>query len=509
MQKIRNVIRQVLTTSLSDADIKRSTLVSKNTVRRYRGIAYEKGYRWDELSSLSDVELDAKFNSVLRRMTRKRRPDFAAIHADMQQKGVTLMLLWEEYRLSSPDDALSYSQFTDYYRKHVAGIDRVMRQTHLPGAKTFVDFSGKRPCYIEPETGERVFAELFVGVLGYSNLSFAIAVATQKLPDWIECHVRMFDFFGGATELLIPDNLRSAVDRAGWDPSINRTYQELGQHYATEILPARRYRPQDKAKVEVGVQIVQRWILARLRKMTFFSLAELNAEIATLLAEMNDRPFKRLPGCRRSRFESQERQHLRSLPSEPYELAEWSGAVLVDNSYHVLVDGHWYSVPHRLVGQRVSVRSSRATVEIIHQHVRVASHARSSVVGGHTTDPIHPPEAHRAYAERTPEKYLAWARTVGPNVLAVVHHQFDRAVPALGLPACDVLRKLVRTHGDAEVEAAAERAVEIQSLTVKSVRSLLSTGRYRRSREQPSQSVLPLDHANVRGGDYYRQSQEV
>ena len=509
MLPIRNVVRQVLTTPLNDTDIAKSTLVSRNTVRRYRSIALEKGYRWEELVDLPDSEFDGKFNAVLRRLTRKRQPDFAAVHAEMQKKGVTLTLLWEEYRLPSPDDAMSYSQFTDYYRQYVGSIDRVMRQTHLPGKRVFVDFSGARPHFVDPATGEFVFAELFVSVLGYSNYTFALAVPSQRLPDWIEAHNRMYAFFGGASDLLVPDNLRSAVDRAGWDPSINRTYQELSRHFGTEVVPARSYKPRDKAKVEVGVQIVQRWILARLRKMTFFSRAELNAAIAELRQAFNDRPFKRMPGCRRSRFEAEERLHLKPVPAEPYVLAEWSGALLVDNSYHVLWGGHWYSVPCRLVGERVSVRATQATLEIFHQHVRVASHVRSTLANGHTTDAAHPPEAHRSYADRSPDKYVAWAESVGPGVLAVVRHQFDRTVPALGLPACDVLRKLVRTHGESEVEAAAQRAVEIQSLTVKSVKSLLSTGRYRQTREDHSQSIAPLHHPNVRGGDYYRQPQEA
>ena len=509
MQKIRHVIQLILTTGLSDRLIAQATGVAKNTVTRYRGLAREKGYSWDELVSLPDSGLDAKFNSVLRRLTRKRMPDFAVVHAELQQKGVTLTLLWEEYRGASPDDALSYSQFTEHFRTYLRSIDRVMRQTHLPGEKCFVDFSGLRPKYVNRDTSEEVPVELFVAVLGYSNLTFATAVATQAIPDWIAAHNRMFTFFGGVSSFLVPDNLKSAVDRPGIDPALNRSYRELGEHYGATIVPARSYRPQDKASVEVGVQIVQRWILARLRKMTFFSLAEINQAIAALLPAFNDHRFKRLPGCRRSRFEAEERGQLLPLPVEPYVLAEWTGTLLVDNSYHLLVGGHWYSVPHHLVGQRVSARLSAGVVEFFHQHVRVASHALSKVAGGHTTDPTHPPESHRAYAERTPEKYLAWAGTVGPHVLAVVRHQFDRPVPALGLPACDGLRKLVRIHGPEEIEAAARRAVEIQSLTLKSVKSLLRTGRHKRTRPAHAPSALPPDHSNVRGSAYYCQPSEA
>jgi transposase len=509
MQKIRHVIQLIFTTPLSDSLIAKTADVARNTVRRYRILILEKDYRWEDLVGLSDGALDAKFNSALRRLTRKRMPDFAVVHAELQQKGVTLTLLWEEYRAPSPEDALSYSQFTEHYRTYVCRIDRVMRQTHTPGEKCFVDFSGLRPQWRDRNTGKDVFVELFVAVLGYSNLTFATCVASQAIPDWIEAHNRMFAFFGGVSKFLVPDNLKAAVDRPGVDPALNRTYQEMGEHYASTIVPARSYRPQDKASVEVGVQIVQRWILARLRKMTFFSLAEINQAIAELLPSFNDRAFKRLPGCRRSRFDEAERSQLQPLPANPYVLAEWTGQLRVDNGYHLQIAGHWYSVPHRLVGQRVSARLSAGVVEIFHQHLRVASHLLSTVPGGLTTDPTHQPEGHRAYAERTPDKVIAWATTVGPHLLAVVQQQFERTVPALGLPACDGLRKLVRVHGPQEVEAAARRAVEIQSLTLKSVKSLLHSGRHRRSRQPEAASALPTDHPNVRGSAYYSQTPEA
>lgn len=509
MEKIRHAIRLILTAALRDQEIANATSVSRNTVKRYRDMIADKGFCWDDLANLSDLDLDTKFNSVLRRAIRKRLPDFSEVHAEMQTKGATLTVLWEEYRASNPENALSYSQFTEYHRRYRQSIDRVMRQTHVPGQKAFVDFSGLRPKYVDPITGEEVFVELFVGVLGFSHLTFATGVASQKIPDWIEANNRMLAFFGGAPELLVPDNLKSAVDRPGWDPLINRTYQEFGEHNGIAIVPARSRRPQDKASVELGVQLAQRWIVFRLRKMTFFSLAELNEAIAALLPAFNERKFKRLPGSRRSRFEDHERSHLRPLPDQAYQFAEWTARLLVDNSYHVLVQGHWYSVPHCLVGQRVAARISGGVVELFHQHVRLAAHARSTVLGGHTTDLEHQPDNHRAYAERTPEKYTAWAKTVGPNVLAVVGQQFSRAVPALGLPACDVLRKLVRIHGGDEVEAAARRAVEIQSLTVKSVKSLLHSKRHRRARAMRAPSAAQPNHPNVRGSDYYRQNPET
>lgn len=502
MTKIRRTVQLVLTTPLSNLEIARSVEISKTTVMRYRKIAGAKQYRWNDLQNLSDDDLDAQFNKATRRLTRKRMPDFALIHTELQRPGVTLALLWEEYCAQDPSNALSYSQFTEHYRHYRKRIDRTMRQRHVPGEKAFVDFSGRKPGYINPDTGEWVPMELFVGMLGASNLTYAVCVPYQSLPYWISAHVGMFEVFGGVPQLLVPDNLKAAVTRPGRDFIANPTYQEMAEHYGTAILPARTYKPRDKAKVEGAVLIVQRWILARLRNRSFFAPEELNAAIAELVKELNDRPFKRLPGSRATRYEEIERAAMLPLPAQPYEFGEWTGLMRVDNGYHVLVHGHWYSVPNHLVGEQVTARAAATTVEIFHKHLRIASHVRDDEPGGLSTLPAHQPDAHRAYAERTPENYRRWAEQVGPSTAAIVNAQFDRTVPALGLPACDGLRKLVHQHGPEEVEAAATRAVEICSLTVKSVKSLLSTQRHRRRREEALQGDLPL-HCNLRGPGYY------
>lgn len=459
------------------------------------------------LTGLADDQFNALFNGSGERLSRKRRPDYSLIHAEKQTKGVTLLLLWEEYCLEDSSSALSYSHFTESYRRYVSSIERVMRQVHLPGKKLFVDFSGKKPYFIDQETGEKVEVELFVGVLGYSNYTFACAALSQSLPDWVDCHNRMFKFFGGVSELLVPDNLRSAVSRAGRHYCVNPTYLDLAQHYGAEVVPTRPYKPRDKAKVEVAVQIVQRWVVARLRNMTFFSLSDLNEEIGKQIHALNERPFKRIDGSRKSRFESEEKAQLNPLPVDAYVMAEWSSQLIVDKSYHVLWSNHWYSVPHTLVGERVVVRATHETIEILHKSLRVASHERSWVAGGHTTNKSHLPDAHRAYADRSTENYIAWGESIGPSVATVVRQQFNRRSPFLGFPACDSLQKLAQRHGSAPLEAAAERAIQINSLTVKSVRSLLSTGRYKRAISD-SQATPPPVHPNVRGEGYYRQMKQ-
>ena len=502
MNILLDIVRLITTTDFSDRWIGRYLGVSKTTVGRYHEEIDVKGYTWEYLSSLDFPALDALFNTRPRRFTKKRMPDFKQIREEMQKPGVTLLLLWFEYRDINPDDALSYSQFTHHYRRYLRSLGLVMRQNHRPGQFTFVDFSGKRPAYIDPKTGMPIPVELYVAVQGCSRYIFATAVLSQACIDWISANVQSMEFFGGATTAIVPDNLRAAVTKPGRPAEINRVYREFARHYGTTILPARPRKPRDKAKVEVAVQIVQRWILARLRHRVFFSLAELNAAIAELVRELNERPFKRFPGCRRSRFEQLDKPALRPLPATPFEYAEWTNAQTVGLDYHVLVCGHWYSVPYRLVGSKVDARYTAATVELFHQHVRVASHVRSHVQGEHTTDPAHQPEPHRAYAERTPEKLIAWATAIGPNTLAVVQRQFECDFPSMGLPACDTLQKLAKRYGSEALEAAATRAVEIKSLTVKSVKSLLSTGLYTRPLDRAHAPAL-LNHSNIRGPAYF------
>lgn len=502
--KLHDILRLVMTSTLSDREIGRSLGIAKNTIRRYRHLAAQAQCSWTELSTLDNQTLDARFNKANRRLTKKRLPDFSLLHQEMQRTGVTLQLLWEEYRLPSPDDALSYSQFAHLYRQYTRSLKLSMRQIHRPGEKVFVDFSGKKPRWIDQKTGEIHHPELFVAALGYSSLIFACAVPSQTVDDWIDCHVRMFELFGGVPAILVPDNLKSAVIKAGNEPVLNRSYLDLARHYDMVILPARVYRPKDKAKAEVSVQIAQRWILARMRNETFYSLTELNREIARLVTQLNERPFKRMPGCRRSRFESAERSALRPLPAERFEVSRWSAVLSVPADYHVPVEGHWYSVPFHLVSQKVEARIGGRVVEIFCQGKRVANHERSQQYGGHTTSLAHQPPKHRAYAERSPENFLTWAKEVGPNTLAIVQHQLNRKIPQLGLPACDSLKRIARQHSPGVLELAAKRALEIKSPTVKSIRSLISSKRYRLALgEQPQQTDLPLHHHNVRGPGYF------
>jgi transposase len=509
MSKIHDLVRLVLTSELPDTHISMALTLSRNTVRRYRKLVIEKGLSWTDVEILSTTQLDSLFNKRPGRLSECVLPDWERCISELERVGVTRTLLWEEYRANTPESSLSYSQFSELLRRHMQKTRRSMRQAHVPGERVFVDYSGKRPHYVDPQTGESIPVELFVSCLGYSNLTFAMVTHSQKIPDWVAAHVAMFNYFGGASQIIVPDNLRSAVTKSGREPVLNRTYADMARHYGSVVIPARGYKPKDKAKVEGAVKIVQRWILARLRNQTFFSLFELNVAILDLVEDLNNRLFKRIPGTRRSRFNEHEQMTLLPLPSHPYEFVQWSAMQTVGPDYHVCVEGHWYSVPHRLVGQKVEARNGTAVVEVFFDGIRVATHVRSEIVGGSTTLAEHQPPNHRAYAERNPEQYIAWARLIGPYTVQVVEAQFARKVPAVGFPACDALRKTAKQHGNEKFELAAKRAIVIGSLTAKSIRSILNTGLYLTDPSTAEPTTQLPSHSNVRGPGYYSQGEQA
>ena len=504
MNKHREILRLIMTTEYTNGRIGKMTGAATNTVRRYRHIVNQSGLSWLAVDALDDTSIEHLLQTKRFRIERKAIPDWSEIHRELKLPNVTLTLLWEEYRLANPDNAYSYSQFTHYLRLYVNGLDITMRQTHKAGESVFVDFAGTTIPYSDLAAEQMLQAQVFIGVLGASNYTFVFAVRSQSTADWIECHNRMYRFFGGVPQIVVPDNLKAAVIKPGSSPELNRTYLEQAKHYRVIIVPARVRRPQDKAKAENGVLFVSRWIIARLRKRKFFSIDEINAAISELLRELNERPFKKLPGNRRSQFEQVDKPHLQPLPAEPFEYAEWTSARKLGPDYHFPTHNHYYSVPHELVGERVEARVTGSTVELFCRGKRVASHVRSRVIGGHTTDKAHQPKAHRHYAELSAESLLDWARPIGEAALAVIQYQFDsRPHELLGIRPCVSLKKLAEDYGHGEFEAACRRALRIKSPTVDSIRSILRRG-LADSEENPIpvQINLPL-HVNVRGPDYY------
>ena len=421
---------------------------------------------------------------------------------ELKRPGVTLQLLWEEYQRAS-EPAYKYTSFCVKYRAWTLGLKRSMRQTHIAGERLFVDYAGQTVAVIEAGSGEIRRAQVFVAVLGASNYTFACATATQTAADWVGAIIDALEFIGGVPRLIVPDQTRALIARPDrYEPAVNRLVEEFCDHYDVAVLPARPAHPRDKPKVEVGVQVVERWILARLRNRRFFNLGELNAAIAELLLELNARAFKKLPGCRASAFEVLDRPALRALPANRMPIARFKRA-RVNIDYHVELDGHYYSVPHRLVRAEVELRVTAGAVEILAGQQRVAVHALSAVKGAHTTVAEHMPASHRAHLEWTPAKLIAWGERIGAATAAVVRWQMEhRPHPEQGYRACLGLQRLARQSGNERLEAACARALSIRSPTYRSVNSILAAGFDRQKVPPPAEGTLPL-HDNLRGPDYY------
>ena len=505
MKRVREVLR-LKEEGLSLRQIAAACGLTHPTVADYLRRAAAVGLAWPLPDGLDDEKLKGLlFGAPAAPAPERPIPDWVQLHRELgSKKGVTLRLLWQEYRLAEPR-GYGYSRFCELYRAWRGRLDVVMRQSHRPGEKVFVDYAGQTAEVIDPGSGEIREVEVFVGTLGASNLTYAEATGTQGLEDWLGSHQRMFEYFGGVPEVLVPDNLRAGVTRAHrYDPEINPSYQELARHYGVAVVPARVRRPRDKSKVEVGVQGVERWVLAPLRHRQFFSLGELNTALAEQLERYNARPFQQLPGCRRSRFEQLERAALRPLPETPYELAQWKKA-RVHLDAHVAVEKHHYSVPHALLREEVDVRLTARVVEVFHQGRRVASHPRAYRPGGFTTLQAHLPEAHRQMAEWSVERLCRWGARFGPAteryIAAVIA---SRPHPQQALRACLGMLRLGESYDAARMEAACARAQKIGAFGYQSLASILKHGLDRQSLPEQPERSLPQNHTNLRGPDYYR-----
>jgi transposase len=503
--KLRQII-QFESSELSAREVGRALNLSHGAISKYRCAVRAAGVSWEEAQRLDDAELERRIWQA--RSERKTReivlPDCAWIHMELKRhKHMTLQLLWDEYRATHGTLALRYSSFCERYRHWVRRLQRSMRQRHYAGEKLFVDYAGSTVPIYGASCEEAYRAAIFVGALGASGYAYAEATRTASLPDWLGSHVRMLTFYGHAPTILVPDNPRVGVTKADrYEPELQRSYEEMAAHYSIAVIPTRPSRPKDKPKAELTVLLVCRWVLARLRHQRFFNLEELNAAIRPLLTELNERPFQKLPGSRRSVFEALDRPAMRPLPPTPYVYAEWK-RVRAAFDYHVDVDRHYYSVPHALVGQELWARFSAATVEVFHRSIRAASHVRSYQHGVHTTLPEHMPRAHRAHAEWTPTRLINWGASIGTNTCAVVEHLLKSKLhPEQGYRACLGLLSLARQYGQGRLEAASTLAVKLQSPTRKSVLSILKTGRDQRQPITPEPLDLP-EHSNVRGPKYY------
>ena len=505
MRKIREILRLHFEKKLPHRAIGRSVSVSPATVGNCLGRARAVGLAWPLPEDLDDAQLEARLYDVARTSAGKDKvqPDCEYLHQELRRKGVTLMLLWQEYRRNHPEDGYQYSRFCNIYQRFHGSLDLVMRQEHRAGEKTFVDFSGDGIPITDPTTGETREAPLFVAVLGASNYTYAEAFESEEKRFWIEGHIHAFEFFGGVSELVVPDNPRTAVNRAcRYDPDINRTYLDMAKHYRTAIMPARARKPKDKAKVENAVLVAQRWILAALRNHTFFSVEEANQAIRSKLVELNERKFAKLDSNRRQLFEAVDQPALHPLPKGRFEYADWASPT-VNIDYHIEVDGHFYSVPYALHNKKVEVRFTLTSVEVFFKGTRVASHVRSYRKGGATTRKEHMPESHQKHLEWTPERIRDWAGQAGPATAKMAETIMQsRPHPELGYRACLGLIRLGQAYGQDRLEAACVRALQIGARSYQSIKSILKTGLDQQQLEL-AVADRPIAHDNLRGPDYY------
>ncbi|MDD5095089.1 MAG: IS21 family transposase [Dehalococcoidia bacterium] len=508
VRKIKEVLRLKYTCCLSNREIARSCNVARSSVSDYLIRARAAGVRWPESAEFSDSELEARLfpTEHVPSSVHRPPPDCEYIYRELRRYrkiNLTLTQLWLEYKEQHPG-GYQYTQFCEYYRRWRSKLDYCMRQEHRGGEKAFIDYCDGL-AIVDARTGELVPTQLFVAVWGASNYTYAEATLTQTLPDWIGSHVRALDYFGTVPRVLVPDNLKSGVAKACYyEPELNPTYADLAEHYGCAVLPARPAKPRDKATAEVGVLIAQIWLLAVLRKRTFYSLKELNSAIGECLEHLNTRPLRRLGKSRREVFETTDRPNALPLPQHPYEYAEWRKAK-VNIDYHIEVDHHYYSVPFRLLRETLDIRLAAATVEAFHKGERVAAHARSHVRGIASTLPEHMPPEHRRYAEWTLSRFIQWAGKTGVATAALVERILTaRTYPEQGYRACLGILSLGRHYEPERLEAAAQRALKYNTCSYKSVKAILASGldRHEDGEKTSRQATLPL-HENIRGREYY------
>jgi transposase len=511
MRKIRDVLRLTHTMGLSRREVAEATGVSKSSVGDYLRRAQAAGIAWPVAEGLGDAELELRLFPMTEDMPARAEPDWPRIHAELKRRGVTLVLLWQEYQAEHPG-GYSYSRFCELHDRWRARLSATMRQTHAAGDKLFVDWAGDTIPVVDAATGEEGRAHVFVAALGASNFTYAEARWTETLPDWIGAHVNAFNAIGGVPKALVPDNLKAGITKPSrYEPGINRTYQDFADHYDCVVLPTRIRKPRDKAKVEVAVQIVERFVLAKLRNRTFFSLAELNAAIRDCVAAINAKVMRKIGSSRVQLLETLDRPALKPLPAEPYEYAEWKRARVAPD-YHIEIAGHFYSVPSRLIREIVEARITTTTVEIFHKGERVAAHAFSPVRRRHTTIPEHMPSAHRRYAEWTPARMMNEAARIGPATVALFEAIMKaKPHPEQGFRSCLGILRLEKSYGAARIEAAARRGNDIGATTCGSITSILQHGldkAYLNPDREPSSKsappdVRPIHHENIRGRGYY------
>jgi transposase len=505
MRKISEVLRLRYELKRSYRDIARSLNIGTTSVSDYLARARTAGIEWPLPEGMSEEDLFSKLFLPAKNSAKQRPlPSWEWVYQELRKKGVTLQLLWREYR-DMHSTGLSYTQFCERYRAYTKATTPVMRQIHKGGEKTFVDYAGMTVPWIDPTTGEIHEAQIFVGSLGASQFTFAEATATQSLPDWIQSHIRMWEYFGGVSEVVVPDNLKSGVTKTHpYDPDINANYQHVGEHYGFAIVPARVVRPKDKAKVENAVGCIERQVLAPLRHITFTSIAQINAAIKPRLSAFNQKSFQKMKTSRQALFDEVDKPALKPLPPEKYQYATWQHAK-IHIDYHFVFDEHYYSVPYKYIHHEVEVRATANIVECFYESKRIASHPRSYLRYKHSTFKEHMPPAHRAHAEWSPERMKRWANKIGPHTMKFIERLIaSRAFPEQAYRACLGVLRLGSRYGEHRLEKACAIANDSGATRYGQVESILKNKLDTIPHSHATNAPVITSHENIRGSDYYK-----
>lgn len=509
MRKMKEVIRLRQECRLSVREIARSCDIPRSTVDNYLKRLMLAKLDWSAVTNLSETELEERLfppASDKPPLFNRPSPDFAWIQRELRNHknvNLTLAQLWQEYMAQHPDGFL-YSRFCELYREWQKTQDYCFRHDHRGGEKIFVDYCNGL-FLTHPQTGEQIPTHLFVATWGASNFTYAEAALSQNLSSWIKSHTRAFSYFDCVPQIVTGDNLKSGVTKScRYEPEINRTYADMAEHYGVALIPARPRKPRDKAKVEAGVLVAQRWILAALRHRTFHSLSVMNTAIRELLEKLNDRQMRKLKKSRRQVFEDIDKPLAKPLPATPYEFAEWRKAT-VNIDYHIAVDHHYYSVPYRYLRETIDVRVTAALVEVLHKGVRIAAHPRSFEKHRHSTLVEHMPPDHRKYAEWNPARITDWAAKTGPSTVRFVEALIKaKAIPEQAYRACLGVFRLAKSYPVVRIEAACERALRYNACSFKSLRLILENSLDRQTDDASPASPSLSPHENIRGGGYYQ-----
>jgi len=502
MSKIRDLLRLKFDSHLSHRDIASCLSIGPSTVSELLTRFKTSALSWPLPEGCSDTEINDALYLGRKPNKNKVPPNFTLCYKELKRKSMTKRLLWEEYQQQYQSAAYAYAQFCELYTRWLKTQKRSMRQHHVAGDKLFIDYCGPTVDIVNPDTGECRRAQIFVATLGASNYTYVEASEGQDLESWLMAHANAFEFFGGVPNLLVPDNLRSAIKKAHrYEPQLNDNYRKLANHYRTAVMPARPYKPKDKAKAENAVLIVERWILMRLRHQVFHTLASLNLAISELAIDLNGRTMRLVGASRKAMFELLDQPALKQLPNQRYEYTETKRAKVAPD-YHVLYRKHAYSVPHSLVGQHVDLEATSRIVRLYHQGLLVAQHPRSKKEYGFTTLEEHMPRNHQ-HQNWSPKRLMSWGKSIGLATQSVVEYQLNsKPHPEQAYRTCLGLLSLARKYGEARLEQASKDALLAERPHRQFIENLLKNNREGHV-SQPEQGELNLEHRNVRGSNYY------